>query len=238
MSRSIKSFTETFQDDFPTLTPIDSQSVASQSSSGFFGLSWQMWIVIILLLAILGFNIFAYLAKGTAIFADILGPIAKFFGYGAIAVTKEVVDVGAQGAKTGIDIVAETAKGAVNVVDKAVENIPTPTPKATSGTSVGRQIEMSMNEPVQNSMRKGGNSLDWGQDTLSTALNDARRHIQQIEPDDSSSSIQASMGKSGWCFVGESDSVRHCAHVGVNDVCMSGDIFPTRDVCINPNLRA
>ena len=195
-----------------------------------------MWIIIILLLAVLGFNIFTYLAKGTAIFADILGPIAKFLGYGAIVTTKEVVNVGAQGAKTGIDIVADTAKGAVNVVDKAVESIPTP--KATTGTSVGRQIEMSMNEPVQNSMRKGGNSLDWGQDELSNALNDARRYVQEIEPDDSSSGIQASMGKSGWCFVGESNSVRHCAHVGVNDVCMSGDIFPTRDVCINPNLRA
>lgn len=236
MSSSIKSFTETFQDDFPTLTPIDSSSPVETSSTGFFGISWQMWIIIILLLAVLGFNIFTYLAKGTAIFADILGPIAKFLGYGAIVTTKEVVNVGAQGAKTGIDIVADTAKGAVNVVDKAVESIPTP--KATTGTSVGRQIEMSMNEPVQNSMRKGGNSLDWGQDELSNALNDARRYVQEIEPDDSSSGIQASMGKSGWCFVGESNSVRHCAHVGVNDVCMSGDIFPTRDVCINPNLRA
>lgn len=236
MSSSIKSFTETFQDDFPTLTPIDSSSPVETSSTGFFGISWQMWIIIILLLAVLGFNIFTYLAKGTAIFANILGPIAKFLGYGAIVTTKEVVNVGAQGAKTGIDIVADTAKGAVNVVDKAVESIPTP--KATTGTSVGRQIEMSMNEPVQNSMRKGGNSLDWGQDELSNALNDARKYVQEIEPDDSSSGIQASMGKSGWCFVGESNSVRHCAHVGVNDVCMSGDIFPTRDVCINPNLRA
>lgn len=236
MSSSIKSFTETFQDDFPTLTPIDSSSPVDTSSTGFFGISWQMWIVIILLLAVLGFNIFTYLAKGTAVFANILGPIAKFLGYGAIVTTKEVVNVGSQGAKTGIDIVADTAKGAVNVVDKAVESIPTP--KATTGTSVGRQIEMSMNEPVQNSMRKGGNSLDWGQDELTTALNDARRYVQEIEPDDSSSGIQASMGKSGWCFVGESNSVRHCAHVGVNDVCMSGDIFPTRDVCINPNLRA
>jgi len=26
--------------------------------------------------------------------------------------------------------------------------------------------------------------------------------------------------------------------VGVNDECMSGDVFPTNDVCVNPNLRA
>jgi hypothetical protein len=193
-----------------------------------------MWIIIILLLAVLGFNIFTYLAKGTNFFANILGDITRFFGYGVISTTKEVVNVGAQGAKTGIDLVADTAKGAVNVVDKAVESIPTP--QATSGTSVGRQIEMSMNEPVQTNMRRGGNSLD--QDSVSHALNHSKSQIQEIEPDDASSSIQASMGKSGWCFVGENKGVRHCAQVGVNDVCMSGDIFPTRDVCINPNLRA
>jgi hypothetical protein len=233
MSRSIK----TFQDDFPTLTPIDSPSSpppVMEASSGLWGISWQMWIIIILLLAVLGFNIFTYLAKGTNFFANILGDITRFFGYGVISTTKEVVNVGAQGAKTGIDLVADTAKGAVNVVDKAVESIPTP--QATSGTSVGRQIEMSMNEPVQTNMRRGGNSLD--QDSVSYALNHAKSQIQEIEPDDASSSIQASMGKSGWCFVGENKGVRHCAQVGVNDVCMSGDIFPTRDVCINPNLRA
>jgi hypothetical protein len=80
--------------------------------------------------------------------------------------------------------------------------------------------------------------LNWGQDSLSSALNDAKGQIQDIHPDDSTSSIQASMGKSGWCYVGEATGVRHCAQVGVNDVCMSGDIFPTRDVCVNPNLRA
>jgi hypothetical protein len=236
MSRSIKSFTETFQDDFPTLTPMDASSPAPSSSNTLLGISWQTWIVIILLLAVLGFNIFTYLAKGTTLFVDIFGPIAKFLGYGAIETTKEVVNIGAQGAKTGIDIVAETAKGAVNIVDNAVESIPTPNP--TTGTSVGRQVEMSMNEPVQQQMQKGGNSLNWGQDSLSSALNDAKDQIQDIHPDDSTSSIQASMGKSGWCYVGEATGVRHCAQVGVNDVCMSGDIFPTRDVCVNPNLRA
>jgi hypothetical protein len=25
--------------------------------------------------------------------------------------------------------------------------------------------------------------------------------------------------------------------VGMNDTCMSGDIFPTSAVCVNPNLR-
>jgi len=59
------------------------------------------------------------------------------------------------------------------------------------------------------------------------------------EADDSYSVIQSSKstGKSGWCYVGEDRGFRTCVEVGENDRCMSGDIFPTKDVCVNPNLR-
>lgn len=44
-------------------------------------------------------------------------------------------------------------------------------------------------------------------------------------------------GKKGWCNIGEDRGYRSCVQVGVNDKCMSGNIFPTREVCIHPNLR-
>lgn len=40
-----------------------------------------------------------------------------------------------------------------------------------------------------------------------------------------------------WCYVGEYDDVRSCRSLENQDVCMSGNIFPSRDICINPNLR-
>ena len=43
--------------------------------------------------------------------------------------------------------------------------------------------------------------------------------------------------KSGFCYIGEDRGFRSCIEVGKGDVCMSGDIFPTQDICINPNLR-
>jgi hypothetical protein len=57
--------------------------------------------------------------------------------------------------------------------------------------------------------------------------------------DDSYSSIQKSKSssKSGWCFIGEDRGFRACINVGENDKCMSGDIFPTSEICVNPNLR-
>ena len=44
-------------------------------------------------------------------------------------------------------------------------------------------------------------------------------------------------GKSGYCYIGEDRGFRSCVRVGNTDKCMSGDIFPREDVCINPNLR-
>jgi hypothetical protein len=57
--------------------------------------------------------------------------------------------------------------------------------------------------------------------------------------DDSYSSIQEtkSTGKSGWCYIGKDREFRTCAKVNENDTCMSGSIFPTQQICINPELR-
>jgi len=57
--------------------------------------------------------------------------------------------------------------------------------------------------------------------------------------DDSMSNIQKSKSgsKSGWCFIGEDRGFRSCIQVNENEKCMSGDIFPSQEICINPNLR-
>lgn len=44
-------------------------------------------------------------------------------------------------------------------------------------------------------------------------------------------------GVSGYCYIGTDNDVRTCVNIGRNDICMSGDIYPSMDICINPNLR-
>jgi len=43
--------------------------------------------------------------------------------------------------------------------------------------------------------------------------------------------------QSGFCYIGEDRGFRSCISVGEGDMCMSGDIFPSHAVCINPKLR-
>ena len=41
----------------------------------------------------------------------------------------------------------------------------------------------------------------------------------------------------GYCYIGTDRGVRSCIDVSPGDKCMSGQIFPRRDICVNPNLR-
>ena len=76
-----------------------------------------------------------------------------------------------------------------------------------------------------------------GRDKIMKALDNAAQ-TEQYLADDSSSSIQQS-GKSKWCFVGDDKGTRNCVQIDdESQKCMSGDIFPSRDICINPNIRS
>ena len=55
--------------------------------------------------------------------------------------------------------------------------------------------------------------------------------------DDATSSTQIPRSKSGYCYIGEDRGFRSCIKVSQDMKCMSGDIFPTMDVCVNPRLR-
>jgi predicted PurR-regulated permease PerM len=43
---------------------------------------------------------------------------------------------------------------------------------------------------------------------------------------------------SGYCYIGKVNDTRYCTKVDARSKCMSGDIYPTMDICVNPNLRA
>jgi hypothetical protein len=202
-------------------------SSSSSSDDGFFdslkNINATTWILIILILAFLGFNIFAYLAKGTQTVTDIFAPLTeKIFGT-TVAVTGQAIDVSAEGAKA---VVGGTA-GAIQGGLTAVQNV---TPNGANAPSAvkGQPINQQTNVYSQGD-----------QSTLNRALNTAQSQQpeQDYQANEASSSVHG-VGKAGWCYIGIDRGFRSCAQVGVNDTCMSGDIFPSQEICMNPNLRA
>lgn len=44
-------------------------------------------------------------------------------------------------------------------------------------------------------------------------------------------------GKSGFCYVGEENGIRSCVKVTEHDICTSGKIYSSQEICRNPKLR-
>ena len=215
---------------------IDISSSSSDSGmSSFFDwikeISLTTWLLVILILAFLGFNIFVYLAKGTqevnSVFAPIIKKVVSIFA----AITGQVVDVSAEGAKA----VVGTTANVVTTGLTGVQNI-TPSkqvqPKTSQTTTKGQDVKTTF---PQGDVAQAN--------TVNKAINSSTAQKQQVngedyQADESTSSIQNGASKAGWCYIGEDRGFRSCAEVGVNDTCMSGDIFPTSQVCVNPSLRA
>lgn len=170
--------------------------------------------LILLLLALIGFNVFTYLDDITAWFSETFGApfraVAQFLGYAAIDTAQTTVDVTAQGTKTAVDIAAGAATSGIDVLQQTIGQ------KGQDQGQKGQSQDMSSNAGLQRA--------------LSHAKN------QPPQPDDATSRTQR-IGKSGYCYIGEDRGFRSCIKVGEEDTCMSGDIFPTQAICINPRLR-
>ena len=91
---------------------------------------------------------------------------------------------------------------------------------------------------LENTLAGKANKLKEEKKSVDAALQ-ASVNTNTPLPDDAGSRTQASKAKSkaGYCYIGEDRGFRSCIHIGEGDSCMSGDIFPTMEQCINPNLR-
>ena len=57
------------------------------------------------------------------------------------------------------------------------------------------------------------------------------------DPDDEPEPVKSTNQTGGYCYVGKINDTRHCAKVTNKSLCMSGDIYPTKDLCVNPGVR-
>jgi hypothetical protein len=217
---------------FPELlTNTPSLDSDATSSEGMFS-SWWVWIFIILLLAYLGFNIFNYLAKGAQTTNDVLSPfwayIMSFFNYGPTSITSSQPD----DTEVEVDDKTDHGKDMDDGNSKQGGSKPISAENAKPNTaSVSKMSPDSAQNPQ---------GPDNAQNTaLNRALNISKQQElskQDYVANDSYDSTQ--QGKAGWCYIGSEQGYRSCSQVGEADTCMSGNIFPTQDICVNPSLRA
>jgi hypothetical protein len=164
-------------------------------------------LTVILILSLLGINIFIIFGNGLQKLIDIFNPVVSKalsdLGYASGTVIDKSSDVLADASKVGIDIAHGTLDSVGELLIKASGQAP--------GT--GKNIDIAINQPP------------------TVAPN-------QPNPDASTSPIQsaASSSKNQWCLVGEYNGARGCVSVTEQDKCMSGQVFPTQQMCLNPTM--
>tara|TARA_B110000090_G_C13242728_1_gene393149 strand:- start:262 stop:903 length:642 start_codon:yes stop_codon:yes gene_type:complete len=211
---------------------------SSSSNDGYFSTngktSYTRIGLIVVILLFLGVNLFSYLGDFLQIVKEALAPLLKnileSLGYVVTETTKDVAQLSAEGAKLGIDVAAGTVESGINVIQGQLD--------IEQGSSSSSSSSGNTNRQGQGQAQGKSKAIDSISNSLSSALADAEYNSEPM-PDDSMSSTQRSgPSKSGYCYIGEDRGFRSCIQVKDSDMCMSGDIFPSQDICVNPSLRA
>jgi hypothetical protein len=163
-----------------------------------------------LLISVLGINLLHILGNFLQSLSDIFGPVLNRFlnalGYSAGTALDKVSDVTADAAKVGIDI----ADGALN--------------------NIGGLLKGSGPDPslvtVHNNEKKDLTPNDMPPPTAH----------KEPSPDSSENVIQKPItsDKWNWCLVGEYQNKRGCIEITDSEKCMSGQVFPSQQMCLNP----
>ena len=165
-------------------------------------------LVILLILSFLGINLLN-------IFGDFVQTIINIFG----PLFSQILSVFGYTTGTIInksaDIVSDTAKLGIDVAEGSIQ-------------SIGDLLKNASERNVDPSSRR----------QLDQTLNTSKFKLAKSEPDNSSSPIQKpiSSNKVGWCLVGEYEGKRGCVEVSEQHKCLSGQIFPDKQMCLNPTL--
>jgi len=213
------SITSSIQDNIPTST----------QNTGTKG-SMFKYVAIIIILAFLGVNIFSYLGNVTTVIIDLFRPVLSFFGYAVGDTIKQTTNVAAEGVKAATDITAKSVDTGVDVIQGALsndnENI------EDDDENIDDTDSIDQNEKIK--------QLDGAE----KALNETIHTLNQKELENVPSPIETtsvgqspSVHKGGFCLIGEVNGTRTCLKVGETETCMSNKIYPSLEICRDPNLR-
>jgi hypothetical protein len=109
------------------------------------------------------------------------------------------------------DTVADVSKTGIDIAEGAAHSLGDLFIKASKGGEPSIDIDKTINQPD-------------------------KKNESEPTPDATTNPIQKPItsGKSQWCLVGEYEGRRGCIEVSEQDKCLSGQVFPTQKMCLNP----
>lgn len=165
-------------------------------------------LVVLLVLSFLGINVILIAGNTVQTITSIFGPIVGQI-LGLFGYTFGTV------LNRSSDIVTDTAKAGLDIANGTVQNV---------GNLIGGAGAGAIGGPIKQN--------------LDAALNRSRISNNMPRADDYGNPIQQPItsGKRGWCLVGEYQGRRGCIDVDEQDQCLSGQVYPTQKMCLNPTF--
>jgi hypothetical protein len=133
--------------------------------------------------------------------------LGKFFGMGIVGTGKVT--------QATVDVAAKGTKDTVNVAQEVTRDV------TTKVEEVGQSIENRADNRVAKAI-EGPDNLNDNDETKADLSTESE--IQQPK-------------QSGYCYIGTDRTFRSCVKMNTGDTCVSKQVFPTNDICINPSLR-
>ena len=172
-------------------------------------------LVVLLVLSFLGINLLDIISDIikyiVSLFEPIVSQLLSLLGYTAGNVLNKSADIVSDTGKITLDIAEGTVQNVGNLMIKASKNNLNPNTRA--------KLERTLEDDIDNNYLNTNYSMP--------------------ENDVTENPIQnpISSNKKGWCLVGEYKNKRGCIEVTEHDKCMSGQIFPSQQICLNANMQ-
>ena len=185
---------------------------ANTPTEGFSKNYINLFLGALLVFSFLGINILAVsgnlLQSITNVISPIFSDILYAFGY----TTGNIINKSA-------DVVANTAKLGIDVADGVAHEVGDLLIPGDNNTKDEREVIVKT-------------------DIIEVKKPDIIVTDNAPKSDKSENPIQNSIAsnKMSWCLVGEYESKRGCVSVTDADKCLSGQMYPSQQMCINPNF--
>ena len=140
------------------------------------------------------------------------------------------------------DLILDNVKFTLIIIIVAIFGINIIFYLANNGTTQ-QVLEQKNNENTENNNVKNESSIDKIANSLdlsvkySNVVPTSKNMLLRPNQYNEMTQLTGKSRKSGYCFVGYDNNERNCMEIGRSQTCMSGEIFPTIDICINPKLR-
>jgi hypothetical protein len=167
--------------------------------------SYYVLIILLLIISFLGINVFYVISHGSRLVGDVG---TGFIGYIRGLFKWLIIQI-----KNLISMTGYGTEKAVSITTKTAE----------SGLNILEKAVDAPSHIIKDNI--GINKLD---DVLSSGLD-----IENEKEEEEGELIGNIKKNGGYCYIGSDNNVGSCMYVDREDLCMSKQIYPTMDLCIN-----